>query len=291
MLVCWFVGLLVCWFVFVCVFVCLCVCVFVCLCVCVFVCACLCVCSVFVCLCLCVRLCGCAVESQVKLVGNIFARTLKACFAEQDMKFHLKKKLTIHDNGSISWYGKQNCYAMWPIGIVQGPEGRAAYSTNWAELNDEGHRVSAFDQNFAVNTDGDILVPSTADSKWTVWVTACLGTQIPCNQVFYVGTTKEDETIDTSAGTITQGDTPFLKQGAQDRTQINSTTSMRPLVHSYGQLLWTDEGLSTTRQEGAATRFVCHGPQPRAPIGRPNWAGGYSQGRQFEKKHFSAQRG
>ena len=38
-------------------------------------------------------------------------------------------------------------------------------------------------------------------------------------------------------------------------TQLNSTTSMRPLVHSCGHLLWTDEGLSTTRQEGAATRF------------------------------------
>ena len=27
-------------------------------------------------------------------------------------------------------------------------------------------------------------------------------------------------------------------------------TSMRPLVHTTGQLLWTDVGLSTTRQEG-----------------------------------------
>ena len=35
----------------------------------------------------------------------------------------------------------------------------------------------------------------------------------------------------------------------------DTTTSMRPFEHSTGQLLWTDVGLSTTRQEGAATRI------------------------------------
>ena len=32
---------------------------------------------------------------------------------------------------------------------------------------------------------------------------------------------------------------------------------MRPLVHTTGQLLWTDVGLSTTRQEVAVTQTNC----------------------------------
>ena len=75
-------------------------------------------------------------------------------------------------------------------------------------------------------------------------------------------------------------------------TQLNSTTSIRPLVHSYsyGQLLWTDVGLSTTRQERAATRFCVtvhsreHPLRRASACGRPNWAWGYNQERPFEKK-------
>ena len=71
---------------------------------------------------------------------------------------------------------------------------------------------------------------------------------------------------------------------------------MRPLVHSYGQPLSTDVGLSTTKQESAATRFCVtvhsreHQLRRAGACGRPNWAGGKSQGRQSEK-NFSAQRG
>ena len=65
---------------------------------------------------------------------------------------------------------------------------------------------------------------------------------------------------------------------------------MRPLVHSYGQLLWTDVSLSTTWQEGTATQICVtvhsreHHLRRASACGRPNWAGGYSQGRPFEKK-------
>ena len=39
------------------------------------------------------------------------------------------------------------------------------------------------------------------------------------------------------------------------RVKTRQETSMRPFVHSTGQLIWTDVGLSTTRQEGAATQI------------------------------------
>ena len=51
---------------------------------------------------------------------------------------------------------------------------------------------------------------------------------------------------------------------------------MRPIVHSYCQLLWTDVGLSTTWQEGAATRFSVtvrsreHPLRRAGACGRPN---------------------
>ena len=38
--------------------------------------------------------------------------------------------------------------------------------------------------------------------------------------------------------------------------EINSKTSMRPLVHSYGQPLWTNVGLSTTGKKGPQHDFV-----------------------------------
>ena len=52
-------------------------------------------------------------------------------------------------------------------------------------------------------------MPSTTDPQLTVWVTACLGKQLSA---------KEDETIDTSAGT-----TLCLKQGAARRTRESMT--------------------------------------------------------------------
>ena len=82
-------------------------------------------------------------------------------------------------------------------------------------------------------------------------------------------------------------------RGTFGTTQLNSTTSMRPLVHSCGQLLWTDVGLSTTRQEGTATRFCVtvhnreHPLRRAGACGRPNWACGYSQGRPFETKTYT----
>ena len=47
----------------------------------------------------------------------------------------------------------------------------------------------------------DTLVPSSKDSKLTVWVTACLGTQLLCRQKGFLGTTIRDETTDTSGDT------------------------------------------------------------------------------------------
>ena len=45
----------------------------------------------------------------------------------------------------------------------------------------------------------------------------------------------------------------------RDNTRANHghETSMRALVHTTGQLLWTNVGLSTARQEGAATQTIC----------------------------------
>ena len=53
----------------------------------------------------------------------------------------------------------------------------------------------------------DMLAPSTADPKLTVWVTPCLTKQLLCRQQGFVGTTKQGETLETlastSAGTTT----------------------------------------------------------------------------------------
>ena len=72
--------------------------------------------------------------------------------------------------------------------------------------------------------------------------------------------------------------------------RYDTTTSMRPFGHSTGQLLWTDVGLSTTRQEGAATRICAtvhsreHHQRRAGACDRPNWAVGYSQGDHPGKK-------
>ena len=87
-------------------------------------------------------------------------------------------------------------------------------STEWTRSSfDELQSVRAFD--FVSQDALDTLMPSTADSKMTVWVTACLGAQLFCKQKGFIVTTKQNETIDTSAGTtptITQGETLGLKQ-------------------------------------------------------------------------------
>ena len=68
---------------------------------------------------------------------------------------------------------------------------------------------------------------------------------------------------------------------------INVNASTRALIWSttlYGQCL------STTKQEGAATQICVtvhsrdHQMWRASACGRPNWAGGYSQGRPFEKQ-------
>ena len=75
--------------------------------------------------------------------------------------------------------------------------------------------------------------------------------------------------------------------------RYDTTTSMRPFGHSTGQLLWTDVGLSTTRQEGAATRICAtvhsreHHQRRAGACDRPNWAGGYSQGDHSKNKIYS----
>ena len=79
--------------------------------------------------------------------------------------------------------------------------------------------------------------------------------------------------------------------------RYDTTTSMRPFGHSTGQLLWTDVGLSTTRQEGAATRICAsvhsreHHQRRAGACDQPNWAGGYSHGDHSEKQrttiHYS----
>ena len=50
---------------------------------------------------------------------------------------------------------------------------------------------------------------------------------------------------------------PWFKINPIPCVHHDHETSMRSLVHTTGQLLWTDVGLSTTRQEGAATQTIC----------------------------------
>ena len=68
-------------------------------------------------------------------------------------------------------------------------------------------------------------------------------------------------------------------------TDARLTTSMRPLV-----LCWTDVGLSTTGQEGSATRFCVKVHSREQPLrragacGRLDWACGYNQGDHSKKQ-------
>ena len=60
----------------------------------------------------------------------------------------------------------------------------------------------------------NVSVPSTTDPKLIVWVTAFLGSQLFCREGF-IGTTMQDETIETSAGTtrgVHAGRNPLLEE-------------------------------------------------------------------------------
>ena len=58
-------------------------------------------------------------------------------------------------------------------------------------------RATVFESLFGL----DMLAPSSADPKLTVWVTRCLAKQLLCRQQGFVGTTKQGETLETLAGT------------------------------------------------------------------------------------------
>ena len=60
-----------------------------------------------------------------------------------------------------------------------------------------------------------MLVSSTVDPKLTVWVTACLGTQLLCRQRCFLGTSKQNETIEKSANTTPSGQPCWVKRFAQ----------------------------------------------------------------------------
>ena len=87
-----------------------------------------------------------------------------------------KLSRTLYDNEYTQGFfqKKKTCDAVWRTHEVQGP--------------------SVFGL--------DILVPSTTNANVTVWVTACLGTQLLCKQRGFIVTRTRDETIDTSAETM-----------------------------------------------------------------------------------------
>ena len=72
----------------------------------------------------------------------------------------------------------------------------------------------------------DMLAPSTADPKLTVWVTLCLAKELLCRQQGFVGTTKQGETLETLAGTLAGTTTsthagihPFLPEARRDSSR------------------------------------------------------------------------
>ena len=119
---------------------------------------------------------------------------------------------TTNGNETSSWHDKKMCCAAWRN--EKSPRiKREAQLTQRCERNSTiGPCCQRVRSNLKVCTDWTHI---TKDSKLTVLVTACLGAQLLCKQKSFIGTTKQNEKNDTSAGTtptITQGETLGLKQ-------------------------------------------------------------------------------
>ena len=87
----------------------------------------------------------------------------------------------VYDNETSSWHGDSG-HAILRIYEVQRAGGRATCSNRTQRSGPCSQRVRfEFESLFRLT----ILVPSTGDSKLTVWANACLGTQFLCRPVVY----------------------------------------------------------------------------------------------------------
>ena len=128
------------------------------------------------------------------------------------------------------------CYAVWKN--IQGPQAKRTRSNR-------AHHVSACVRMWKLCMELDTLVPNTNHSTLIVWVTACLVTQLFCRQKVF-GTTRQDETVDTSGDTSTSDHARGNTRSRESKTMlaIDSVFAMPAAV----KVLSTTVGLDNWRE-------------------------------------------